>query len=70
MWNVILTIFLKGIGFALDRSNAKVKQKKAYLKFLEMMEKDNKSITKLRESYLSQRNAALEKVKQLKGVSK
>ena len=67
MWTILLTIGLKFLGWYLDFSKAKTEQKKAFLKFLEAMAGTNKSIMKLRKSYISQRKAALEKLKNKKG---
>jgi len=65
MGETIVTILLKILGWYLDYSESSKAAKKAYLNFVKAMEPHMKSATRLRESYQSQRNANLEKIKKL-----
>lgn len=58
-----LPLLLKIIGFILDRIKDNKEAKEAFLKFLKSIEPHSKACVRLRKSYMSQRDANLEKIK-------
>ena len=67
----ILPIILKFVGWGLDKAQASKKQKAAYFNFIKALGKDSAAIQKLSDSYKTQRDANLDKIKKMKlGVVK
>lgn len=65
MWETVIAVALQLFSFYLKYTENSEKAKKAYLTFLKAMEPHSKSCVKARESYMSQRELNLKKIKEL-----
>jgi hypothetical protein len=72
MWTTIITallpIVVKLLGMLLDWKGASEQEKKDFLAYLEKVEAHNVSCVGLRKSYVSQRDANLNKIKNMNSV--
>ncbi len=59
MWETIITIMLKVLGWYLDYSKSSDEAKKAYLNFIKEMESHVTGCVRLRESYEAQKDYLL-----------
>lgn len=61
----LIPVLIKLLGMFLDWKGASEKEKKAYLEFIEKAEQHNASCVGLSKAYLSQRDANLNKIKNM-----
>ena len=61
----LIPVFLKVLGFILDRTASTKEQKDAYFKFIEIMAKSHKGCINLRDSLKKQHDANLKKIAEI-----
>ena len=69
MWELVITVALKLLGFYLKYTNSSDEAKRAYLIFIKSMEPHSKSCVRARESYDRQVEANLKKIQEMKNGS-